>query len=290
MRIVIGIIIYHEDLEALKKDLLMFSRQTLWQEEPETDCRVVILDNGEGAQIEEVRELARRFLPESFASRLVCLASEDVGFGRGHNKIFNYAKDNFAFDYYLCCSPDGCPHPEMLSRLLAFARKNQDRGIYEAGHFPAERCEPYDRNTGLTPWVSGCCVLFPRKIYEQLKGFDKNFFMYVEDVDISWRTRLLGYGCYTVEGAWFCHFVNLEKRNPEFISSNIYISGYRLARKFRHKKFAKYCLKGLKRFLKPQEIQDLIREADALQEEYREYQFQKFMDFRHEFHFSPTRW
>jgi GT2 family glycosyltransferase len=41
-------------------------------------------------------------------------------------------------------------------------------------------------------WVSGACVLVPRRILERLDGFDEGFFLYCEDIDLCRRIRDLG--------------------------------------------------------------------------------------------------
>ena len=42
-------------------------------------------------------------------------------------------------------------------------------------------------------WVGGMFMLFQRRIFEQLHGFDERYFLYYEDVDICARLRQLGH-------------------------------------------------------------------------------------------------
>ena len=42
-------------------------------------------------------------------------------------------------------------------------------------------------------WIGGMFMLFPRRVFVQLKGFDECYFLYYEDVDICARLKLLGY-------------------------------------------------------------------------------------------------
>lgn len=42
-------------------------------------------------------------------------------------------------------------------------------------------------------WVGGMFMLFPREVFEKLNGFNEQFFLYYEDVDLCARLRLLGY-------------------------------------------------------------------------------------------------
>lgn len=42
-------------------------------------------------------------------------------------------------------------------------------------------------------WVGGMFMLFPRSVFERLGGFNQQYFLYYEDVDLCARLRLLGY-------------------------------------------------------------------------------------------------
>lgn len=53
--------------------------------------------------------------------------------------------------------------------------------------------------------VCGAACLMPRRIFEELRGFDEDFFASHEDVDLSYRARLLGYRCRYVPGAVVRH-------------------------------------------------------------------------------------
>lgn len=41
-------------------------------------------------------------------------------------------------------------------------------------------------------WLSGACVLVRRDLFDQLGGFDENYFMYFEDVDLGYRIGQAG--------------------------------------------------------------------------------------------------
>lgn len=47
--------------------------------------------------------------------------------------------------------------------------------------------------TAEVDWVSGCCMLLPRQVWEDVSGFDERYFMYVEDMDLCFRLRKSGW-------------------------------------------------------------------------------------------------
>jgi GT2 family glycosyltransferase len=53
--------------------------------------------------------------------------------------------------------------------------------------------------------VCGAACLMPRAVFEELGGFDEDFFASHEDVDLSYRARLRGYRCRYVAGAVVRH-------------------------------------------------------------------------------------
>ncbi len=53
--------------------------------------------------------------------------------------------------------------------------------------------------------VCGAACILPRALFEELHGFDEHFFVSHEDVDLSYRARLLGYRCRYVADAIVRH-------------------------------------------------------------------------------------
>lgn len=42
------------------------------------------------------------------------------------------------------------------------------------------------------PWLSGACLLVPGQLWDRLGGFDEDYFLYWEDVDLSYRCHHVG--------------------------------------------------------------------------------------------------
>lgn len=54
----------------------------------------------------------------------------------------------------------------------------------------------------------GGCFIIKRDIYQKLGGFDDSFWSLSDDVDLCWRTRLLGYKIYTNPNSFLLHHMS----------------------------------------------------------------------------------
>lgn len=54
-------------------------------------------------------------------------------------------------------------------------------------------------------FVSGCCLAVRRELFETLGGFDDDYFMFAEDLDLCWRAQLLGRSVRAVPSAVAYH-------------------------------------------------------------------------------------
>src|SRR5262249_41767950 len=61
-------------------------------------------------------------------------------------------------------------------------------------------------------WVTGCCLLLRRSCWEDLGGFDRDFFLYYEDVDLCWRARQRGWSVWHEPGLSVMHHHPLHGR------------------------------------------------------------------------------
>jgi len=65
-----------------------------------------------------------------------------------------------------------------------------------------DRLEPSERAVG---WLSGSCLLLRTKAFRQIGGFDENYFMYMEDVDLGDRLAQGGWQNVYVPAAEILH-------------------------------------------------------------------------------------
>ncbi|MGB2338535.1 MAG: glycosyltransferase family 2 protein, partial [Flavobacteriaceae bacterium] len=64
---------------------------------------------------------------------------------------------------------------------------------------------PQNQN-GKTDVLAGAFMFMRKRLYDQLEGFDENFFMYGEDIDISHRSLKLGYTNFYFSQSKVIHF------------------------------------------------------------------------------------
>lgn len=213
----------------------------------------------------------------AFVKRQASLGN--IGFGAGHNQLMRTAF-NDGFDIYIAINPDGALHPDAVKALIQMMQAADGRAIVEALQFPSEHPKPYDENTLDTPWVSGACLVIPKSAFLDLGGFDEEFFMYCEDVDISWRARAKGYALKTCPRALFLHSVT-NREMPSATLKMILDSGLHLARKWSAPEFEQDIIRQLSGKGFP--ISDRL--PARVPEEWRQY-----ADFSKQFSFSQTRW
>ncbi len=117
---------------------------------------------------------------------------ENIGHGAGQQRLLSWRGAAVAV---VLLNPDTLASPRLLLELLEGLGSPDDRvGLVEARHLPLEHQKAYDPLTGETGWASGACSLVSAAALDATGGFDTgSFFLYCDDVDLSWRARLAGF-------------------------------------------------------------------------------------------------
>lgn len=179
------------------------------------DAEIIVVDN---LSPDDSCEMVKTLFPK------VILVENTVnyGFSKGNNIGVAKAKG----EYVCILNPDTVVAEDTFKNILAFAENIPDLGIVGCklidgkGHFL-----PESKRNIPTPWVSlqkifgnskpyyanhlnenesgsveilvGAFMLLKRQVYNEINGFDEDFFMYGEDMDFSYRVLKAGYqNCY----------------------------------------------------------------------------------------------
>lgn len=71
-------------------------------------------------------------------------------------------------------------------------------------------------------WISGACILTAKKLYLRLGGFDKNIFMYMEEVDLLYRAKKLGLNTFFYPKSQIIHFGSASSNGKTFPILQVY--------------------------------------------------------------------
>lgn len=163
-------------------------------------------------------------LIDGFKNVLLIRSKENLGFGKACNIGARDAKS----EYLLFLNPDAAVYPGTLDKVIAFmkAPSSANVGICgvqlvdETGHI-SRSCARFPTPTGfvvhaigldrffprlghfMAEWphdttqdvdhVIGAFYLVRRELFEAIGGFDEQFFVYLEDLDFSYRAHKAGW-------------------------------------------------------------------------------------------------
>lgn len=92
---------------------------------------------------------------------------------------------------------------------------------------------------GQTDVLSGACLLIKKNVFEEVEGFDENFFMYFEEQDLCKRIADLGYKIVYEPKSQITHFIGRSLSNKKTIEEYFRTSRYKYTKKhFGNKKAA----------------------------------------------------
>lgn len=178
--------------------------------------RLVVVDNG---SVDESMNYI-----EDYSNVTMLWAGNNLGFG----KACNLGAINSEAEFLLFLNPDAALHPGALEKALAYMEDSHnanigicgvqliddsghvtrscarfptpiglalhgigfDRLLPKIGHFMAEW--PHD-STQDVDHVIGAFFLVRRELFDALGGFDERFFVYLEDLDFSYRAHKTGW-------------------------------------------------------------------------------------------------
>ena len=187
------------------------------------DCEVVVVDNASS-------DGSASAIRAAFPAVSLVTASTNGGFGAGCNLGARAAAGTFL----VFLNPDTTVDPAWLAALLAPLESSPRTGLVTARILLADGtrrinvCSINVHLTGLALMrgmgapahaypraeevasVSGAAFAIRREVFHTLGGFDEEMFLYMEDVDLSWRARLAGWTCAYAHASVVLHDYSLK--------------------------------------------------------------------------------
>ena len=185
---------------------------------------IIVVDN---ASQDNSIELLR----ENFSDRITLIESkENLGFGRANNLAASQA----CGEYLLLLNPDTViedPHAlEMMLEQLRSSDKigllgpaidepRKNKQVLPRYSYPSSRylkyTDKFKNLPGKIAWLLGACMLIKRSLFEEIKGFDPDYFLYGEDADICLKVRLAGYGIAYYDAVKIMHVAGVSEFNAD---------------------------------------------------------------------------
>lgn len=179
--------------------------------------------------------------------------SDNRGFGQANNQGFEAATG----ELILLLNPDTVVLPNSIAPLIEFLETHPRAGLVAPQMLNTDRsvqssCQRFPTLSGMffdyvglsklfpsskfgqfkmldfdhtetrqVDQPEGACMLIPRKVLDQVGWFDKNFFMYFEDVDLCYRLKKAGWEIWFFAGSQIIHHLgqSTKKNKPTMIRS-----------------------------------------------------------------------
>lgn len=228
------------------RDMTLACLRSVFAQPSADQHRVIVLDNAsdDGSAVA---------IEAEFGDRLELIKHpKNVGFAGGNNTAVEMADPPITQDWLLLLNPDTVVLDDAINTLIAFAQSQPDAKIYGGRTVFADRSlnpkscwmRPTPRSVlfqalGLTrftgsrlfnpeqpdAWargrpqrvdiVSGCFFLIRKDLWNQLGGFDRDFFMYAEEADLCLRARSLGASPMVTDDATIVHYGGASEKARE---------------------------------------------------------------------------
>ena len=172
---------------------------------------------------------------------------ENYGFSKGNNIGVSQAKG----DYLCILNPDTVIAEDTFVKLLKFAESQTNLGIVGcklingSGHYLPEskRNIPYvkaalkkiignsndyyanhlkENDIGKVAVLVGAFMFLKQDVYHRVNGFDNDYFMYGEDIDLSYKVLQSGYSNYYYGASTIIHFKGESTLKDKFYARRFY--------------------------------------------------------------------
>ncbi len=237
----LSIIIVNWNARRLLRDCI----ESIYKNSEKVRFEIIVVDNGSN-------DGSQAMVKDLFPEVTLVESKVNVGYSRANNIGFDYASGK----YLLFLNPDTIVHLQTLRKAINFMEDYKDAGILGCKHLnPDGSFQP--SAFGFIPlisivayilglnrlfkvswikrlstvrtadYVQGSFLLIRREIFQEIGGFDENFFLYGEDVDICKRVWDLKWKVYYNPDISITHYLggnskNNSKKLRYFVASSLY--------------------------------------------------------------------
>ncbi len=237
------------------KEFLQNLLESLLKATADISSEIIIVDNAsDDGSVETIR---------TKYPRVKLIANEvNQGFGVANNQALEIAKGEFI----LFINPDTIVKEDTITRMISFFKSNPEAGL--AGckvlnpdgsiQLACRRSFPgpwtsFTKVTGLSSLfpnskifarynltyldenqtyevdaVSGSFMMMRMEVYEKIGGFDSQFFMYGEDLDLCYRTQQAGYKIFYVHETEIIHYKGESTRRSSLDETKVFYEAMHL--------------------------------------------------------------
>ncbi|WP_353779248.1 glycosyltransferase [Winogradskyella sp. 3972H.M.0a.05] len=188
------------------------------------DAEIIVVDN-------QSSDDSCAMVKSLFPDVVLIENGENFGFSKGNNIGVEHAKG----EYICILNPDTVVAEDTFSSILNYTESIEDAGIIgcrlvdgkgkylpeskrnvplvsvalkkmigNANDYYANHLQQYD--TGKADIMVGAFMLIKKDVFKDIKGFDTDYFMYGEDIDISYKAVKAGYSNYYFGKTSVIHF------------------------------------------------------------------------------------
>jgi GT2 family glycosyltransferase len=194
---------------------------------PKNRYKIILVDNAS-------TDGSVEFVRKNFPKAEIIENRKNLGFSAGNNVALRSVDS----DYYVLLNPDTFVDKNWLINLVKVAESDDKVGLCSSKILMMDDKSRINYAGGLinflgfswprgfnkkdrgnfrtveeTGFASGASMLIKRKVLEEVGFLDEDFFMYQEDVDYSWRARLLGYKVLYVPSSILYHKVSFSVKS-----------------------------------------------------------------------------
>jgi len=171
--------------------------------------RLILIDNNSSEIDKNKLTIIYNELKMKFVNKIYLIQnSENFGYAGGNNRGYEYLRQNNLDGDILILNPDVLISENTLEQLRIVLNSDNSVGAVMCRSVNTDGRVLYDSismngldqkyltsssNIVETDYVAGSCMLLRREVIDKIGLFNEKFFMYWEEVDLSFRIKKLGY-------------------------------------------------------------------------------------------------